>query len=536
MTTQAQAQAITSLLDRVTRFMQTAIWKYLVYAIAIVVTVFLFFFNLSEYPAPWGDEGDALHVAENYAERGVYSDFSSEGDHYMGPVLSIGPTVILPVAFLYDAFEVSYPLARVVAVAYSVLMLLSLYLVSRMLVDARYAVLVVVVAFLCRSVHPLNSFIEYSRTVLGDIPTLFYLFLGLWLWLSPGKKNVPLLTLVGVCFGLACITKVTYASFILGTLFLSWILDIFWYRQRKWYYFVIPGILAGLMYVGWTYFSIYVNGADVRDVAEDVKELQAGQGAGYFVMVPRLLGRNLVWVATSAMYIGLLVPALIYGLILSAKRTEDGQRWSIFWMLTVFSAGFFVLSIGWVRLSIPYIVFSTVFVIRLLYDMTDGLRFDVAEVAESFKIGKPTQKMFFYFIAASFLLIVVGLGLLMGVFDVLLQGSEAVYQTGDFLNENVPESALIETWEEDIPVVTDHQFHYPPQEMTFFYWKHFMDESDPSIIPPSIQYDFREYVDADYVIVGPFGRTTEIYTPERLENFELIQTFGEYDIYQKVAE
>ncbi len=53
--------------------------------------------------------------------------------------------------------------------------------------------------------------------------------------------------------------------------------------------------------------------------------------------------------------------------------------------------------------------------------------------------------------------------------------------------------------------------------------------------PASESYDFREVVDAEYVIIGPFAKYTNVYPLDRLTDYELLDTIGAYDIYQSIA-
>ncbi|NWG18486.1 MAG: hypothetical protein HXY41_17830, partial [Chloroflexi bacterium] len=86
--------------------------------IVAAVAAFLLLYRLDVYPEPWYDEGSHLHVAKNYALNGIYADYSSEGIRYYGPAVGVGPTVMLPVAALFNLFEVSIPLARLAIVVY----------------------------------------------------------------------------------------------------------------------------------------------------------------------------------------------------------------------------------------------------------------------------------------------------------------------------------------------------------------------------------------------------------------------------------
>ena len=70
----------------------------IVIIIAVAVVLFLALYNLTDYPVTWFDEGSHLHVPKTLVRFGVYADYSSDGFRYYGLTVSLGPTVILPIA------------------------------------------------------------------------------------------------------------------------------------------------------------------------------------------------------------------------------------------------------------------------------------------------------------------------------------------------------------------------------------------------------------------------------------------------------
>ena len=98
----------------------TGAWvKWALAAGATIFVLFLFFYNLTDYPKTWFDEGSHLHVPKALVTRGVYADYSSEGLRHYGPTIGVGPTVMLPVAGAFQLFGVGMLQARLVMVLYS---------------------------------------------------------------------------------------------------------------------------------------------------------------------------------------------------------------------------------------------------------------------------------------------------------------------------------------------------------------------------------------------------------------------------------
>src|SRR5262245_22025064 len=111
--------------------------------LVVALTLFLMLYRLTDYPTPWYDEGSHLHVAKNIALHGVYADSSSEGYRAFGPAVGVGPTIMLPIAALFKLVGISIPLARLVIVAYSLLTLLFVYIITLRFVSWPYALLAV---------------------------------------------------------------------------------------------------------------------------------------------------------------------------------------------------------------------------------------------------------------------------------------------------------------------------------------------------------------------------------------------------------
>lgn len=505
--------------------------RFAVASALLVFVAFLLLYRLDAYPTPWHDEGTYLHIAENYAENGDYADFSSEGNRYTGPVISIGPTVILPIAAIYQVTGVSIPRARLVIVLYSILTLIFLYGLTTVLHSRQLAALAVILAFLSRGLDASTSYVAYSRNVVGELPGLFFLFAGLWLWLRPGSRRLSMLLVVGLLFGLASITKNQYAIFILPSLLLVWILDMLWYKQRKPIHFIVPGIVAGLVFFSWTYYVLYVLGAHERDPAADIEALRTAGASGFFILDPTVVSRNFYALTGGAVYGGLFVPGLLWGIALSSQRNATGQNWGIITTLLLISSLVFVFSVGWTRIATPVIVISAIFVSSLLFRLGTYLP-DWPTLRNSLINRELNQQTAIALLMVGVICTIVILPLLRSTFDVVATGHTDAYKVADFLDQNVPEDALIETWEEELSVLTDHNYHYPPQIVeAYVVQEMFLDGS-----PATEEYDFREEVNPDYLVIGPFSKWGGLYPESRLGDYVIIHSYGDYDIYARRVE
>jgi 4-amino-4-deoxy-L-arabinose transferase-like glycosyltransferase len=493
--------------------------------IVAALAAFLFLYRLNVYPEPWYDEGSHLHVAKNYALNGIYADYSSEGIRYYGPAVGVGPTVMLPVAALFNLFGVSIPLARLAIVVYGFVALAALYGLSRRFMGHWPALTAVALVLL----SPGTDFPYNSRTVLGEVPGMAFLAAGLWLWLRPETRRLPGLVGAGVLLGLACITKNQFALFILPAMLLAWISDLVWYRRRGWLYFVVPGLIAGALFFAWTAIVLFVLGGQ-GDLADNLATLRRATSGAFFRLDMAAMERAISFLMGGGVYSAMFIPALLYGLFLSLRRgSEEGQRYGILTLFILVAIGLFVTSLGWARYAFAPVVLSSILVVRMFVDLIGGRRFDWQGIQRLVR-GETTTPALIALVLLCGVAVNAGLlPLYARVHAAFQHGNGDAYTLAEYLNANVPREALIETWEQELGVLTDHTYHYPPQVVLAYA----VAETWEGAAPARDLYDFRDYGPPDYVITGPFGVYTIIYPTERLADYDLIHTIGAYNVYRR---
>jgi 4-amino-4-deoxy-L-arabinose transferase-like glycosyltransferase len=156
------------------------------------------FYNLANYPVLWWDEAIFSETAANLAQHGRYAFTVQSPDQFsdLDYRISVGPTVILPVALAYHLLGVGLVQGRLVAGFYLVFAFLALFLAGRRLFGSGAAWFAVVLALVGTDV------IHWGRSVLGDVPAL-----GLFLFAVSGSsaggwKN---LSPTGPCSSGACL-------------------------------------------------------------------------------------------------------------------------------------------------------------------------------------------------------------------------------------------------------------------------------------------------------------------------------------------
>ena len=485
---------------------------------------FLVFHNLTRFPAPWFDEGSHLHVPKTLVKYGVYADISSEGFRYYGPTIGVGPTVMLPIAAMFKVFGIGLLQARIVMALYLLAAVYVFYCLVEHLDGKWVAWIALALILSSRSV----LILDYGRQLLGEVPGLFFILLAIYLWFSKWNENDwKRLALIGLLFGLAMITKYQYLLFLAPTLILSWLLDIFYYKTSSHRNFLVTGIIAAGSFGVWQLLTLQYLGPSTA--MENLALLRASAEGAAFNFNLAQLAANFGELTSRAVYLGALVPALIYGLFISLPRTRDGQKWSVLFLLVALNLVWYVVaSIGWIRYAFLGLTLSSIFIARLFSDITDGFRFDLdAGWFRSLFEGRNAPK----FAVTLWLLAIIMIPLAKSVLEIAAPVPAYAQQMSAYLDANIAQDAVIETWDPEMGFLTDHNYHYPPNALLAVAVNQVYYGGEPV----QDRYDFVQTEHPDYLLAGEFSKWTEIYPLEELTSeYELIQTFGDYDLYERI--
>jgi hypothetical protein len=261
---------------------------------------------------------------------------------------------------------------------------------------------------------------------------------------------------------------------------------------------------------------------------ENLALMRASAEGAAFNLNLHQLGLNFGVIISRAAYLWALLPALIYGFFLSLPRTKEGQKWSAIFLLMILDLAWFVVfSIGWIRYAFLGLSFAGIFIARMFYDITGGFKFDWSTgYIRSFFQGRNALKL-----AATFwLLAIIVLPMAKNVMEIAFPEPGNAQQMASYLNKNVPQTALIETWDPEMGFLTDHNYHYPPQILLNTAVKYIWQGTTP----PALEYDFVQSARPEYVLVGPFGTWVQIYPAEMLGyNYVSMTSVGAYVLYQR---
>lgn len=513
-------------LGKFSRFM-TQHQKILTWITLALLIWFFVFFNLTSFPEPWFDEGSHLHVPKTLVKYGVYADYSSDGFRYYGPTIGVGPTVMLPIAGMFKLFGIGLFQARIVVGLY---MVAAVYVFYKLVKDLSNGMLALVATALLVSSRSI-LFLNYGRQILGEVPGLFFLILGLMLWFTNwGNNGWKKLTLVGLLFGLAMITKYQYLLFLAPALILSWGLDIFYYKTASHKNFLIPGIVAAGSFALWQGITLQFMGP--ATAIENFALLRESAEGAAFSFDPAQIVRNVRALLSRSVYLWALIPAVVYGFMVSRSRNGEGQKWSVLYLLMVLNLVWFVIaSIGWIRYAFLGLAVAGIFIARMFYDATNGFRFDFSGTLRDFWNSFFSGKTAIRWALIVWLFLIIALPMAKNVLEIARGGTRSAEQMAAYLDANLPQDALIETWDPEMGFFTDHNYHYPPNALLAVAVEQIYAGGEPV----KNHYSFVQDEKPEYILAGEFSKWVDVYPVDQLwGQYEWVTTIGDYDLYRRV--
>lgn len=175
--------------------------------VALLITVCAAFYQLSESPAVWYDEGFFAQAAINLNTHGLQVMQLAPGSFLSSWSISAGYPLIYPISVAFDWFGVSVFSARSVTALYTVLFVAVVYLFIRREAGVVFAG---IAALLLASLPLLYG---NGKAVLGEVPALFYfilMLLALQRFERSGYTNRFAAFMVGITAGLSFAAKFTF--------------------------------------------------------------------------------------------------------------------------------------------------------------------------------------------------------------------------------------------------------------------------------------------------------------------------------------
>lgn len=512
-----QLQALSSSMLR----LASALNQHKTIGLLLLITAALCFVNQPYYPPIWHDEGVFLHAPRNLLLYGQYATLSSDGlKLFDGHLSGLGPTITLPIAWVFSVWGIGLTQARAVIGLYTILAVLGLYLLGLELTTRRAALLAVLL-LLSGFVHDM---LWLSRAVMGEVPSLAFVVTGLWAWLRAsrrhGSKTAIWLILSGVLFGAAVAAK-PQSILLLPVLGLMWLLDRAYYRALSHRYFILPILSSAILPVLWYAFQALTLLS--RQSAPDVGHVTQMAGLA-------LLGSSLSAIAINLLtlpirhYFLIWGPATVYVLLQATERNRDGLRLLLVPLCIMLWIGWWAfMSIGWHRYAFVPLALATLPTAILAEKVLGSL--DLHRT--SLHILKPVDRSLVFVVLILFS--VLGRGLIGQVYKLQAEATTAPQDFAALVEQIVPETAIVESWEWEIDTLAQRTFHHPPPAV-----------DEASVLQArkgqgyAYDYDWRAS-GSEYLIIGPFAKNFELYEQD-IESgcCELVGEVGDYELYRVI--
>jgi 4-amino-4-deoxy-L-arabinose transferase-like glycosyltransferase len=506
---------------------------------------FLFLYNLGNNPRPWHDEGSYLSVARTLVEHGKYAVWNIDGYQTFGPIQSAGPILILPIALAFKLFGVGLVQGRIVTGIASILTVILFYFVASKLFD-RLTGLVAIVILLS---SPASNFILYGRQVLGEVPA-FGWFLAGWLMLSRGiqKERFYYFPLSGLCFGAAILTKSQYLLILVLVFALLAVLDLLFYRIKCFWPLVFTLIVMLSCYciwMGWQY--IYYGKELFLENAGKLRELAS---VTTYISPIKLVSILRYYGGTGSGHLFLFwgFPALILSGFLSMKKSKEGLIIGFLFLFTVIYLLYLIFILPWSLYYLAPTCILTIFIAWLFVTLAKNLQIGnwntfreiIASTREHGKLSMQSALWLGTLVGLLSFGLWTGYQLQTRIHDFVIDRDgflqyeiiapldyTAPSQAIKFLDGFVKDDQVIETWERELGIISNFNFHYPDQSL--------LTPGHAAIFRGGKQ-DYRlsesyfQKIKPSYLIIGWFARHFQIYDPEYLaDHATLLTIIGQYD-------
>lgn len=479
-------------------------WSFMFFVLATV--------NLERYPAIWFEEGSYLHVPKTLVQFGVYAGYSIEGFRDVSETVGVGPTVLLPIAAVFSVTGIGLVQARLVMVAYLLAAVITFALVTRRLHGGTVALLASTLLISAPGVHLLYI----GRQVLGEVPAIAFLMLGLLVWMrsveSTSRRWVHLLA-ASLAFALMTLTKAQFGLILVLAFGALLVANRIHYRALR-----PPLILVPCLFVTMSILLAEIVRLSEASLLDQVAgALPRLSREVLLLFSPARILSSLKATLSADVFAFWALPGLLYGVLLARPRTVRGAQHGLLLAFATIGIVWYAFgSIGWSRYAIAGLTLTSMLVGRLLVDLVR------AQGAAADEPGRWRA-----WALTCLIVVMLGSSLIGQTRAIITSRDSSAQQMAAYLDDAVPNHSIIETWEPEIGFLTNHAYHYPHQE-----WLNRAVRAQWLEGRVLSEYDPFEEVAPSYLLVGKFGKYTGIYGPYlRRTQPELLASIGEYDLY-----
>jgi 4-amino-4-deoxy-L-arabinose transferase-like glycosyltransferase len=500
---------------RTGRFDRTLLAEVVPLLLLIPLIGYLSFVNLDRYPVTSGwDEGMYVEFASNVARYGEYATREGQEFNRLMPPGGTGPTLILPVAAGLSIGGYTLLSARLVMALFLLVTIAAVYVIARS-VGGWLAGIVAIPIFLAAGMASYDT-IWVGRQVLAEVPALTMVLLGLLAWFRSWNGSRTFLVLSSVTFGLAVITKNQLLWLAIPAFVLLGLADRFYYWKLRWWHTLAPiaGMLTG--YLLWGGLQHLIVGS--HDWPAYVHSQTALADAQFFHTGPHRWIENARFVRSSGMSLVLMIAvSLIVSVIQSRERSLNGLKRLTLPVFTSLAMMVFVLtSPTWARYLYLPLALAGIVIAPVLAD---------AAVWLSRRMHQ--ERAAALLIAVLLVSVISGRHIAGDLHRVRTVNDQSAHDFAAMIDQQIPASASIYSWEWEIDFYSDHEYTHPSYDL----FSALFDQLYNGRYAPILD-EQRIPDDVDYLVVGPFATPIGVFVSELEQRpHHLVLQVGDYSLY-----
>jgi hypothetical protein len=476
---------------------------------AIPVVLLYIFLNIGDYPVISGwDEGIYLQFSETLAEHGEYATLNNHNFDLLSPSGGTGPTLVFPIMLAFKIFGKSLIAARVTMGFYLVLFMISAYLLVRTIGGWKAAL--ISIPFLLTAGVTNYDTLWVGRQVLAEIPSLAFLFLGLWLWMKSWTNWRWLFPAI-IFFALTVVTKNQFIWVIVPSLIIVLGFSLFYFKgfSKLILVLIILGSVIGLFL--WQLIAHGIVGDNFQAYLDTCSALTTSE----------FLRPNINrWIENSKLIIKsgqivLVALATLYGMFALFKK-RNLKRSVLFSVFAIALLSSTFLCTPWPRLIYPLLALSSLITAIFIGDLLDVY------------LLKNVNKIWLFGI----LILVLGLFTLPRLIDsgqkILMVRDDSAPKMASLIDKIIPNTDYVLNWEWEVEFYSNTSFAHPPFRLFPALIDEVYNEKSCQILKQP-----RIPSDAKYLLIGPFAEQTKVFNKElSLIPNQIIKQVGPYKLYK----
>jgi 4-amino-4-deoxy-L-arabinose transferase-like glycosyltransferase len=496
-----------------------------------VLLIYILFFRLETVPPLWWDEGWTLQVARNWVEHGHYGrSIAGEPTSYR---LAASFYAIAPIALSFELFGVGIWQGRLPALLLTFAALVLIIFLASRLYNRKIVAGTLFVLMLMPTTNELHS-LYLGRQVISEMPTLFYLLAGYSCLYLALRRSIWWLLFAVIFLGVAFRIKAQMPPFILASLLFPMSIALL----KRWWR---PAVMLGLVLIGsWITYNGLTWLQGLILIGRTVPGEAIPGAYGVMAFVPHWNVRRLSLLFAFTLGLPSLLSLLYvtrksYTALFRANMDIDISQEILRLVLIGFAGSWFAwyifMGAYWGRYIFPVVFVSSIFVAAWLYHITSGydLRYVIKHSSDVLLLRKIDKSS----LGALFSLLVVAVMVPLTIYtlvgSILLPKPPSAAEVAAYLDQHVPEDAIIESYESELFFLSNLKFHFPPDRVHVELI--YRSQIDPSA---SVDYD-PLLANPDYLVVGHHNIKHRLYDEILASGeFYLVKEIDYYRVYERI--